>query len=382
MISQAEKNPIKILHVFGRMDRGGAEIRTLEILRKIDRERFLTHFASLSGLPGQLDGDIRDLGSEVHLCKLGWGFPRRFTALLQKEQIDVVHSHVHFSSGYILRLAEKAGVRGRIAHFRSTQDGRTSSVRRNLQRRVSRWLVQRHATQIIAVGYGAMVTLFGEDWRKDSRRVVIADGVDLSPFSATPDREGVRREFGLSGDCPLIIHVGNFHKPKNHSFLISVFEAIKKQFPHVALLLVGGGNEKQESLLRDRVEDLHLGDSVFFAGCRKDVPRLLLAADMMIFPSLWEGLPGAVLEAAAAGIPVLGSEIPGIVELVPSLPQIRCMGLECGVEAWAKTACDSLPPGYDINVQNELKARFAAGSYTVDQCVSKTCAVWEEAARG
>ncbi len=377
----SKQSPIKILHIFGCMVRGGAEIRTVELLRYIDRQRYLPHFLSLSGLPGQLDVEIRGWGSEVHLCKLGRGFAKRFTSLLKKENFDVVHSHVHFSSGYILRLAEKAGVGGRIAHFRSTRDGRVSTPRRLLQRALSRWLVNRHATHILSVGTGTMTALFGKNWSQDPRRMVIPNGVDESHFSAPADRSGVRREFGWLDDCPMLIHVGNFREPKNHPFLIDVFHKIKMRMPAVRLLLVGQGDDHKETRVRSQVDDLNLADSVVFAGSRWDVPRLLAAADLMVFPSKWEGLPGVVLEASAAGIPVIGSDIPGIVELASHLHQVQCLGLDCGMEEWAAAACERISRGCDFAERETIKERFAASPFVLEKCASSTCSLWQRAAK-
>jgi hypothetical protein len=101
-----------ILHLFGRMDRGGAEMRTLDVMRRADRGRFRLHFCALSGRRGELDEEIRSLGGEVHLLPLSASFPWKFRRLLREGRFDVVHSHVHYPSGYLLRLAAKEGTPG------------------------------------------------------------------------------------------------------------------------------------------------------------------------------------------------------------------------------------------------------------------------------
>jgi hypothetical protein len=115
------------------MLRAGAELRNLDILRNIDRGKFVLHYCVLSGLPGELDDEIRDLGGEVHCCGLGPSFAARFRRLLRAQAYRVVHSHVHSSSGYFLRLAYACAVPVRVAHFRSTSDGRRPTLRRRLQ---------------------------------------------------------------------------------------------------------------------------------------------------------------------------------------------------------------------------------------------------------
>src|SRR5579863_9751693 len=113
-------SPIRILHIFGRMDRGGAETRTLELLRALDRRIYIFEFCSLSGQRGELDDEIVALGGKVHLLRLNAAFPSAFLYLLRKRQFAAVHSHVHLFTGIILLLAAVAGVPNRIAHFRST----------------------------------------------------------------------------------------------------------------------------------------------------------------------------------------------------------------------------------------------------------------------
>src|SRR5579864_7335487 len=94
---------MRVLHIFGRLDRGGAEMRTLEVMRALDRARWGFEFCCLSGLPGELDEEARSLGGKVHLLHLGPTFPLRFRALLRANGFQAVHSHIHWPSGYVLR---------------------------------------------------------------------------------------------------------------------------------------------------------------------------------------------------------------------------------------------------------------------------------------
>ncbi len=177
--------PIRILHIFGTMDRGGAEMRTVEVMRGIDRDRFQFEFCSMSGMPGDLDDEIRSLGGTVHYLKRAFSFPFRFRALLRRRKFDIVHSHVHHSSGFILRLAASEGVPGRIAHYRST--GTIGSfdqppdgwLRNTFHWMMKRW-VKRYATDILAVSKAAMTESWNPNWQSDPRCRIIYSGVQ--PF--------------------------------------------------------------------------------------------------------------------------------------------------------------------------------------------------------
>ena len=343
-MSTGEK-PLRILHVFGRMNRGGAELRTLDVMRHIDRGRYEFEFCCTSGLEGELDGEIARLGGVVHYTAIDRRFAGRFRKLLRERRFDVVHSHVHYFSGYILRLAAREGVPGRIAHFRSTSDGHANSLRRVLQRLLMRHWLDRFATRILGVSRASLQCAWGDAWERDPRCTVVYNGIDAGAFAAPADPAGVRREFGIPAGSPLCVHVGRMDAAKNHARLLRIFEHVLGVRSDCYLILAGGGDSAVEEKVRADAASLGISSQVIFAGTRGDVPRLLGAADLMIFPSSREGLPGAVLEAAAAGAPVLASDLPGIVEIAERLAQVRCLSLSQPDDVWAAAAIDMIARG-------------------------------------
>ncbi len=332
---------IKILHIFGCMNIGGAETRTLDIMKHIDEEKFQMDFCALSGQRGELEEEIQVMGGTTHHCKLSWGFNSRFLKILQDGHYDVVHSHVHMFSGYILWLAARAGVFNRIAHFRSMADGQNDSFRRIIQRLVMRRLINKYATNIIAVSEGTMSSAWGEQWRQDLRCNVVYNGIDWHCFQGKADRLGVFREFGIPATSQLVIHVGNFGVAKNHTRIISIFKKLILK-TNCCLLLVGKEDTSISDAIKAKIKAEGLSDRIIIAGRRKDVPRLLKGSDVMVFPSLREGLPGAVLEACAAGIPVVASDLPGIKEIEKYIKSITCLSLEADDECWAEEIISSM----------------------------------------
>lgn len=368
----------KVLHIFGRMTRGGAETRTVELMRHVDRDRFRLHFCALSGLPGDLDDEIRSLGGEVHLLPLGAAFAWKFRRLLRCGRYDAVHSHVHYPSGYFLRLAAKVGTPVRVTHFRCTYDGRRLTWRRRLQLSVLRRWIDRYSTHILAVSRGAMEAGWGADWSADHRCEVIYNGVDAAPYARPPDRAGVSREFGIPAEETLYIHVGRMDEPKNHVRLVSIFGEIVRQEQNSRLLLVGRGGNAIEQQVRSTLARLGIADRVVFAGLREDVPRLLKASDAMVFPSLNEGLPGAVLEACAAGTPVLASDIGVHRETAERLKLVATLALDAPDAAWAGSAIRlaSRTRG-DPEGRSRAAADFAASVFSMDRCLRANESVWE-----
>jgi len=329
---------IKILHVLGRMNRGGAETRLLDLMRHIDRSTYKFEFCCLSGLPGELDDEVRSLGGNVHLLKLGTSFPFDFRKLLRRSGFRVVHSSVHWPSGYILRLAAAERVPLRVCQFASTNDGKKLSPLRRLRNKVLRKWVDSYATNILGVSEGTLTANWGPEWVEDCRFQVVYRGIDTSTVENAGRSDTVRRELGVPQDATIVIHVGRMDSPKNHPRLIAIFGRLLKQLNNAYLLLVGAIREPVYSEIVRLVGQYGLGSRVIIVGVRDDIANLLHASDVMIFPSLWEGLPGAVLEALAAGVPVLASDLPGIEEIAVHLPGIRTMSLDRSDEEWAAAA--------------------------------------------
>jgi glycosyltransferase involved in cell wall biosynthesis len=139
-------------------------------------------------------------------------------------------------------------------------------------------------------------------------------GVSLPPLATNTQRVEFRRELQLMKDAPLVVHVGRFVPQKNHSGVLNVFQRVVQSVPEARLVLVGAGPllEKTQS----QAEALGIRDAVRWLGVRSDVSRLLALCDVFLFPSLFEGFGLAALEANAAGLPVVGSRVPGLTEAV------------------------------------------------------------------
>ena len=345
----------RVLHIFGRMNRGGAEMRTLELMAQLDPREYRFEFCALSGMPGDLDDEIRKLGGSVHLVKLDWRFPWRFTRFLRRENYPAVHSHVHYFSGYVLRLARKAGVRRRIAHFWTTGERGKEGLARRWQTRLMRHWLDRYATDLLSVSEGAMRASWGERWTEDRRCRVVYDALDPRRYAIAESRKALRDEEGIPSDCPVYIHVGNMAPPKNHARLVSIFKVIHEMEPQARLVLVGRGGNQIEKQVVEAVEQAGLQQHVLRLGVRTDVPRLLRMADVMVFPSLWEGLPGVVMEAAAVGTPVVASDLPGVQEVARYVSGNRILPLTASDEEWACAATELRRSGEEEGEMGETE---------------------------
>jgi glycosyltransferase involved in cell wall biosynthesis len=327
------------------MHRGGVETWLMHILRHIDRDRFQMDFLVHTTQPCAYDDEIRSLGSQIILC-LHPARPLNYTSnfkriLAENGRYDIVHSHLHYFSGYVLRLAHQAGVTVRIAHSHTnTAASETNAgLYRYLYLAVMKSWIARYATLGLGCSRDAASDLFGPNWKADPRWQTLYCGINLSPFQNVVDTVTVRTELGIPTDAFVIGHVGRFSEQKNHQFIIDIAAEITKIYPKMRLLLVGEGRGESslQSNIKQKVAQLGLADHVIFAGSRSDVPRLMLGAmDVFLLPSLYEGLPLVLLEAQAAGLPCIFSDV--ITEEADIVkPLVKRMSLLQPASAWAET---------------------------------------------
>jgi len=339
-----EKHPIRILHVLYAMNTGGIQTWLMQILRHIDRDRLQMDFLVHILYPCAYTEEILALGNQIILCPhpreymwQPWQYDRTFKQLLRQHgSYHIVHSHTAHFNGYVLRLARQAGIPVRIAH--SHNDSFYADAKEPLHRRLyiafTKSLISRSATMGLAASDQAAAYLFGENWQSDRRWQVLYCSLDLTPFRQQIDPVAVRAEFNIPEDAFVIGHVGRFVEQKNPLFLIEIVAEVAKLEPKRYLFLVGNGSLQSE--IEAKVQQVGLSDRVIFAGIRSDVPRLMLGAvDVFLFPSLYEGLGLVLIEAQAAGVPcVLSDVVPQEADLIE--PLMHRMSLSRSASAWAQ----------------------------------------------
>jgi glycosyltransferase involved in cell wall biosynthesis len=354
----------------------------MHLLRAIDRQAYQMDFACLAGTAGALAPEATALGSQVHvppvpLVPTPRGLPRVIrwlTDLLRENRYDVVHSHVFRFSGLVLWLARRRSVPVRLAHLHTTQASVRPSARRRVLHYVLTEMLKRYATTALAVSEPVAEATFGRDWRAQPKCELSYYGFDFAPF-AQPPRPGLRAELGIGGDGPVIGHVGSLIPVKNHRFLLQVFQALRAEVPDAHLLLVGGG--RLEQALRAEVSQRALDPWVSWAGVRNDVPRIMTAAmDLFVFPSLYEGLGIAAVEAQAAGLRCLLSDrVPQDAAVVPGATQF--LSLSQPPATWGRRALAALGQG---RIDQQRAVSLAERShFGLSHCVEQITAFYEEA---
>jgi len=304
--------PIKILHVVGGMNRGGTETWLMGMLRHSERTQFHFDFLVHTDQPCAYDEEIRTLGSRIIPClhpEQPWRYAQSFRQILHTYgPYAVVHSHVHHYSGFVMRLARQAGVPVRIAHSHTTSPKQGQKLIRRLYFELMEQQIRANATVGLAVSRQAAEALFGSAWTIDSRWHVLYCGIDMAPFRKAVDPVSVRAQLHIPPDAFVIGHVGRFVEVKNHSFLLDIAAEIARREPLMHLLLIGDGNLRSQ--IEQRVAEVGLTNRVIFTGERSDIAQLLRGAvDVLVLPSLYEGLPITGIEAQAAGLPLFLSDV-------------------------------------------------------------------------
>lgn len=346
------EHPLRVMHVIGRLIPGGVERRTLELIKFTRGSGVEHHVLVASGMEGSLDEEYRSAGVKLHYLSVRRpSFSLRFIRLLRREDIAVVHSNIMYTSGFLLALARIANVRGRIAHFQS--DGRRSLAwTKRLQYRILRRLIDAFATEIVGLTPEGLSVAWDPSWGDDPRSSVIANGILLEAF-ATNTRTDL---LAPAGAGPVFIHVGRGDlETKNRQKAVTVFAELAARFPESVLVFVGrdgleaSAAELHRQNLLSQLPSSVSPSRVRFVGEVDNVAEYLAAADLFLFTSSLEGLPGVVIEAFASGLPVVATPLPGVRFIVDSIDNaaVRLLDLRDSDLTWAdsiqKTLEESSP---------------------------------------
>ena len=325
--------PVRILHVVTYMGRGGLETMLMNYYRNIDRNLVQFDFLTHRSFQADYDQEIEQLGGRIyHLPRLNPFSPVYLRSLdcffKEHREYKIVHSHLDCMAGIPLKYAKKNGVPVRIAHAHSSSQVKDSKYFLKI---LFKQGIRENADYLFACSKKAGEWMFETD-----RFQILNNAIDTDQYVFNRDiRVKVRKDFGIKDTDFVVGHVGSFSPPKNHRFLIDVFDDIVKKYPESILLLAGDGKLKKE--IEEYCRTKGLEKKVIFAGLRDDVPELLQAMDLFLFPSLFEGLPMAVIEAQAAGLPCLISDrVP--IECKKTKQLVRQLKLEAGTEKWSEEA--------------------------------------------
>lgn len=310
---------IRVIHCLGQLNTGGAETLVMNILRKIDREKYQFDFLLFSEDKGFYDEEAKQLGSNLfytnNLSSVGIiQYIKQLITFFKNEQPDVVHSHMDWLGGFIAYAAYKAGIKKIVIHSHANQKMFEHSIVRKLLININKYLIKKYATHCLACSKEAGESLFNKEFE------VLLNGVDVDRY-VNPNRlliEELTKEFNIKEDEIILGNVGSLSGNKNQSFLIKLLAELRKENDKYRLILVGNGSNRIK--LEELCKELYVENHVLFAGVRREIPEIMHLFDLFLFPSKLEGLGIVAIEAQMCGLNCIVSDtIPKEVDITNKL---------------------------------------------------------------
>ncbi|MEB3270713.1 MAG: glycosyltransferase [Synechococcus sp.] len=345
--------PLRVLQILGGLGMGGAETWLMELLRHWSASGTVQlDFLLTGGQCERFDGRALQLGARLHYLPYRRQQLARFTPafrrLLRQGRYDALHDHADYAAGWHLALAAGRLPPVRVVHVHNPRLHIEASYAISPLRRLTaaggKRLVQRLASHVCGTS-AAILPLYGfhSGRARGPRVAAVPCGFPIDRFHAprAADRRRVLAEFGWPADIQLALHAGRLDQalacphPRNHKntwLVLTIARLAALREPRFRLLLVGDGPSR--SALQQVVQAWGLADRLRLIGIREDLPRLMRAADALLFPSAQEGLGMVAVEAQAAGLPVLASRaVPAEAIVVPHL--YEALPLTAAPELWA-----------------------------------------------
>jgi len=327
---------LRVMQVVSNLDVGGAQevVRTLaENLSKIGVVSVVCTFKD-----GPLRQDIEALGIPVEILperrysitsllsfiRENLEYRKSLKKLLDKYQIDIIQTHLLRSMDFlVLSIRSQTGPKVFWTFHNALFDLREDHLKKNhwllKPKRFSHHLLYRIGSKyvdgIVAVSQDVKTSILKTMPGIPTEKItVICNCVDVKRYGEGFNREQIRQELEFSPDDQVGVVVATFKRQKGHQFLIEAASKLVNQFPNLHILFVGDG-ELREQLI-EQTHTLDIDNHIHFLGTRSDVPSILAASDLFILPSLWEGLPMALIEAMASGLPVVATDVSGTTQVM------------------------------------------------------------------
>ena len=378
---------------------GGAET-WLVALQKYWREHLgpKMDFLMCGGTSSLFDDEVRLSGARTYYVpfqrsKLGT-FIKEFRRILDQEQYDAIHDHQGYASGWHFLLGAGRLPRVCVTHIHNPWIDIESfygvTLSRRIAARIGKSLVHRLSTHVCGTS-AEVLERYGFELRQvGSPSVWVTHcGFDVSRFD-TPrpgNRETVLREFSWAGSSKIVLFVGRldealqYHHPRNHKNSWLALNVVRKaldRLPSVRFLMAGAGGP-QRTKLENEVKQWGLEDKIRLIGIRRDIERLMGAADALLFPSRQEGLGMVAVEAQAAGLPVLASTaVPSECIVIPEL--YKALPLEESLDIWAETLIATMnKPRLPLE---QCHRALRSSAFSIENSARRLMEIYSSAARG
>lgn len=323
---------IRILNILPRLKRGGSQAMIMNIYRCIDRSKIQFDFLIFTKDHDDYYDEIVSLGGKVYSFEKFnsvnyFRIIKKWRYFLDEHsEYRIIYNHVYTTASIYIPDAKKRGIKT-IVHSHSTSNGNGA---KSVIKKILQFPLRYRADYLLACSSEAGEWLYGKKAINKSNYKIIPNAIPLKEYKFNKNyRDEIRKLYKIENKF-VIGHVGGFEKPKNHKFIINVFERIANVDSDCVLLLVGDGTYEKE--IKQISLDLGIYDKIIFAGLQTNIAKYLCAMDYFLFPSLWEGLPVSVVEAQANGLHCLLSDV--ITKDVCLTNNVEYMSLNEKIDNW------------------------------------------------
>ncbi|OFD36886.1 glycosyltransferase family 1 protein [Bacillus mycoides] len=347
-----DNQPKRLLCIVNTINAGGAETFLMKLYRALDKTKYQMDFYCMSLEKGYYEEEIKELGGKVYYAvpkSQNWikAFLTLKNVVKENKYECVMRVSQHSLATFDLIAAKMGGAKTLVQ--RSSNSNAASKIGRILHD-LFKWLPMIIPNVKIAPSSEAAEYTFGKNCVKDGKATLVRNAIPLNAFLFKQEkRNEIRKELNLDNKF-VVGHVGRFDTQKNHGYLIDVFSEIVKRNTNSILVLTGKGSLEND--IRKKVEMMGLTEKVILTGVRSDVPDIMMAMDVFIFPSLYEGMPNTVIEAQGTGLPCIISDT--ITRESDITGNVTYLSINDSAESWAENAVSYLK-GYERkNVQKEF----------------------------
>jgi glycosyltransferase involved in cell wall biosynthesis len=345
--------PFRVLQVIGQMDRGGAETMIMNLYRNIDRTKVQFDFIVHTEQKCAYDDEILALGGKIfHVPRFTgmniFNYQKAWKSFFDEhKEYKIIHGHIGSSAAIYLKIAKENGL-FTIAHSHNTKN--EPNLKGKMYSAIS-YPTRYVADHFFGCSKSAGKARYGNKVVSSSNFNMLNNAINTEDFIySNKIRDKKRLELGLDNKF-VLGHVGRFNLQKNHTFLIDIFYKINKKMDNSILVLIGDG-ELRESV-ENKVRRLGLEGKVIFTGVRSDIPEIMQALDVFLFPSLFEGLPVTVIEAQATSLPcIISNTITEDVNITSNL--VEFVPLEEKAEYWAEKVLNCYGKFERVNTYTEI----------------------------
>lgn len=300
---------IKILQVIGGLNRGGAETMLMNLYRKIDRQKYKFDFLVYVTDDKKADYEDEILQNGDQIIKLDRNrvknpilFYHDLNHVMKNSGYTCVHAHTLFNSGIVMYASYHNHIPVRITHSHSSGNMKRDTLINRTYFKFAKYLITKYSTNDIACDLKSGKYLFGEGFSGP----VLHNGIDLNRFCYEENAEGNKYQYLRDENVLNLAVIGSFYEVKNHIFLLPIAEKLKEKGIKFKLYFAGRG--PLQEMLEEKVKELHLENEIIFLGIVDQVEKFLKNIDLILMPSLYEGVPVSLIEAQAAGVPAIISE--------------------------------------------------------------------------